>query len=55
LVALVVHLSLIWHDRFAIAPQDIALGYFTIGAMALASVMVFYWLPAEAGAELSGP
>jgi EmrB/QacA subfamily drug resistance transporter len=55
LVALVVHIGLTWHDRIAIAAQDVALGYFTIGAMALASVMVFYWLPAEAGAELSGP
>jgi EmrB/QacA subfamily drug resistance transporter len=55
LVALVVHIGLTWHDRIAIAAQDVALGYFTIGAMALASVVVFYWLPAEAGAELSGP
>jgi EmrB/QacA subfamily drug resistance transporter len=54
LVALVVHLSLSWHDRIAIAPEDIALGYFTIGAMALASVVVFYRLPSHAGVELSG-
>jgi EmrB/QacA subfamily drug resistance transporter len=54
LVALVVHLSLSWHDRVAIAPEDIALGYFTIGFMALASVVVFYRLPAHAGVELSG-
>jgi EmrB/QacA subfamily drug resistance transporter len=54
LVALIVHLSLSWHDRIAIAPQDIALGYFTIGVLALASVAVFYRLPSEAGAELSG-
>jgi EmrB/QacA subfamily drug resistance transporter len=54
LVALVVHLSLSWHDRVAIAPEDIALGYFTIGAMALASVVVFYRLPSHAGVELSG-
>jgi EmrB/QacA subfamily drug resistance transporter len=55
LVALVVHIGLTWHDRIAIAAHDVALGYFTIGALALASVVVFYWLPAEAGAELSGP
>jgi len=54
LVALVVHLSLSWHDRIAIAPEDIALGYFTIGAMALASAVVFYRLPSHAGVELSG-
>jgi EmrB/QacA subfamily drug resistance transporter len=52
LVALVVHLSLIWHARAAIAPEDVALGYFTIGVMALASVVIFYRLPAHAGAEL---
>ena len=54
LVALIVHLSLTWHDRTAIAPQDIGLGYVTLGFMALASTVVFYRLPAEAGAELSG-
>ena len=52
LVALVVHLSLIWHARAAIAPEDVALGYFTIGVMALASVVIFYRLPAHAGIEL---
>jgi hypothetical protein len=54
LVALIVHLSLTWHDRITIAPQDIGLGYFTIGLMALVSALVFYRLPADAGAELSG-
>ncbi len=53
LVALVVHLSLIWHDRTVIDAGDVALGYFAIGAMALASVVIFYLLPAHAGAELS--
>src|SRR5260370_26457604 len=48
LVALVVHLSLAWQDRVAIAPEDIALGYFTIGCLALASVAVFYRLPSHA-------
>ena len=52
LAALVVHLSLIWHARAAIASGDVALGYFTIGAMALASVVIFYRLPAHAGIEL---
>ena len=52
LVALAVHLSLIWHARAAIAPEDVALGYFTIGVMALASVVIFYRLPAHAGIEL---
>jgi len=53
LVALVVHLSLTWHGRIAIAPADIALGYFTIGFLALASVVIFYRLPSHAGIELS--
>ena len=52
LAALVVHLSLIWHAHAAIASEDVALGYFTIGILALASVVVFYRLPAHAGAEL---
>jgi len=54
LVALVVHLSLLWHGRAVIAPADVALGYFTVGSMALASVLIFYRLPAHAGAELGG-
>jgi MFS family permease len=53
LVALVVHLSLTWHGRLAIASEDIALGYFAIGFMVLASVVVFYRLPSHAGVELS--
>ena len=52
LAALVVHLSLIWHARAGIASEDVALGYFTIGVMALASVVIFYRLPAHAGIEL---
>jgi len=35
-------------------PQDVALGYFTIGSLALLSAVIFYRLPAHAGAELSG-
>jgi EmrB/QacA subfamily drug resistance transporter len=54
LVALVVHLSLTWHAREVVAPQDVGLGYFTIGFLALASTVIFYRLPSHAGAELSG-
>jgi EmrB/QacA subfamily drug resistance transporter len=53
LVALMVHLSLLWHDRSAIAPADVALGYFTIGCLSLAAVVIFYRLPSHAGFELS--
>ncbi|HEY2231618.1 MAG TPA: MFS transporter [Xanthobacteraceae bacterium] len=53
LVALAVHLSLLWHARAAMTPQDIAAGYFTVGFLALVSVAVFYRLHAEAGAELN--
>jgi MFS family permease len=52
LAALVVHLSLVWHAHAAITSEDVALGYFTIGVLALASVVIFYQLPAHAGAEL---
>jgi len=54
LVALVVHLSLIWRAHQMVTPQDVALGYFTIGFLTLLSTVVFYRLPAHAGAELSG-
>jgi hypothetical protein len=54
LVALVVHLALTWHAREVVAPQDVGLGYFTIGFLALASAVIFYRLPSHAGAELSG-
>jgi hypothetical protein len=33
--------------------DDVGWGYYVIGAMALASIVVFYRLPAHAGAELS--
>jgi hypothetical protein len=54
LVALIVHLSLTWHERAAIAADDVALGYFTLGAMSLVSAVIFYSLPQRAGAELGG-
>ena len=54
LVALVVHQSLIWRAGVMVMPQDVALGYFTIGSLALLSAVIFYRLPAHAGAELSG-
>jgi EmrB/QacA subfamily drug resistance transporter len=53
IAALVVHLSLIWHDRAAVMAEDVALGYYAIGAAALVSTVIFYLLPAHAGAELS--
>jgi EmrB/QacA subfamily drug resistance transporter len=54
LVALVVHLGLAWRGGGAIAAQDVGLGYFAIGILTLASVLIFYRLPAHAGAELGG-
>jgi hypothetical protein len=53
LAALVVRLSLLWHGRAVIMADDVGWGYYVIGAMALASIVVFYRLPAHAGAELS--
>jgi EmrB/QacA subfamily drug resistance transporter len=54
LVAMAVHLSLVWHERTVLAPADIAVGYYAIGAASLCSAAIFWLLPAHAGAELSG-
>jgi hypothetical protein len=53
LAALVVHLSLTWRDHTAMLPEDVALGFFTIGLLALASIIIFLRLPPHAGAELT--
>ena len=53
LTALVVHFSLTWHDRVTMLPEDVALGFFTIGSLALASIAIFLRLPPQAGAELT--
>jgi MFS family permease len=53
LAALVVHLSLLWHQRITVVPDDVAPAYFTLGLMSFASAIVFWLLPAHAGAELS--
>ena len=54
LMALIVHLSVVAHDRTAIMAQDVGLGYFVLGTSALLSAVIFYLLPAHAGAELGG-
>ncbi len=54
LTALVVHLSLMMHDRTTMTPQDVALGFFAIGLAAILSAIVFYRLPVQAGSELTG-
>jgi len=53
LTAFVVHLSLIWHDRATMFPADVALGFFTIGCLAVVSIIIFLRLPPQAGAELT--
>lgn len=53
LAALVVHVSLVWHDRTALIHDDVAPAYVTLGLMAVASAVIFARLPAHAGAELS--
>jgi EmrB/QacA subfamily drug resistance transporter len=53
MVALIVHLSLLWHGRSMIMSEDVGLGYFTLGLASLVSTVIFYLLPAHAGAELS--
>ena len=54
LAALVIHLSLLWRGKPDLAAADIAPGFFAIGLISLASVLVFTRLPPEAGAAL-GP
>ena len=51
--ALVIHLSLVWNDRSAVTPDDIAPAFFLLGGASLASVIIFWLLPAAAGSELS--
>jgi fucose permease len=55
LAALVVHLSLVWHGHAGVGPDDISPAYYTLAALVLASTLVFWRLPAHAGAELSKP
>jgi EmrB/QacA subfamily drug resistance transporter len=54
LTALVVHLSLTWHGHATVLPQDVALGFITLGTLALISIIFFLRLPPEAGAALTG-
>jgi EmrB/QacA subfamily drug resistance transporter len=51
--ALVIHLSLEWNDRSAMTPDDIAPAFFLLSGASLASVIIFWLLPAGAGSELS--
>jgi EmrB/QacA subfamily drug resistance transporter len=53
LAALVVHLSLVWHDRTVIVPEDVTPAYLTLAFLVLVSAFVFWRLPAHAGAELN--
>ncbi len=53
LAAIVVHLSLVWHDRPTPMPDDIAPAYFTLALASLAAAVVFWLLPAHAGASLN--
>ena len=54
LAALVIHLSLSWSGKPDLVAADIAPGFFAIGLLSLASILVFTRLPPEAGAAL-GP
>jgi EmrB/QacA subfamily drug resistance transporter len=51
--ALVIDLSLLWHDRANVTPEDISPAYFVIGGASLVSVIIFWLLPAHAGSELT--
>jgi EmrB/QacA subfamily drug resistance transporter len=54
LAALVVHLSVVIHGRAELTPDDVALAFFALGGLAIASAVIFYLLPAQAGSELTG-
>jgi len=53
LAAMVVHLSLLWHERATLVPDDVAPAYFTLALASLASAAVFWLLPTQAGAALN--
>ena len=53
LAALVVHISLSWHERSTLTPDDVAPAFFTLGLLSVASAVIFWRLPRNAGAELS--
>jgi EmrB/QacA subfamily drug resistance transporter len=53
LAAIVVHMSLVWHDRPTPTPDDVAPAYFTLALASLASAVVFWLLPSHAGAALN--
>ena len=53
LAALIVHLSLEWHGRTTMSPDDVSVGFFVIGAAVLSSSIIFMRMPAHAGAEIT--
>ena len=55
LTALVVHISTVINGHGdVITASDVAHGFFAIGTLSALSVIIFYLLPATAGAELTG-
>jgi EmrB/QacA subfamily drug resistance transporter len=53
LAALIVHASLVWHDRTTLSPADVSSGFFVIAALVLSSSIIFLRMPAHAGAEIT--
>jgi EmrB/QacA subfamily drug resistance transporter len=53
LTALIVHLSLTLHGRTTMLPEDVGLGFFALGLLAVLAIIFFLRLPPEAGAELT--
>jgi EmrB/QacA subfamily drug resistance transporter len=53
LAALIVHLSLMWHERTTLVAGDVALAFFVLGSLSFLSAYIFWRLPAHAGAEIT--
>jgi EmrB/QacA subfamily drug resistance transporter len=52
--ALLLHATLLYHGREQLGPNDFSPAYFAIAGLSLLSLLFFYPLPRDAGAEISG-
>jgi hypothetical protein len=48
------HLTLLARDGTALTAGDFGPAFFTVAVIAALSTFAFWWLPADAGAEMSG-
>ena len=52
--AILLHLTMSAHGVVSVQPRDFVPAFLGVGAMALASALVYVRLPPDAGAEVSG-